>query len=506
MIRFCQIGQKNKSRREWKAIRHDSFPLSRRIIYKGMIFLKYRLCDPYRLEGWKGLPSGVYDPVSGETFFLAPEQYRLLLHMDGVEDLAEDDLTPRQKEIIQRLLSEKLIRSCDRNEPLAPEQKYRFFNRTYIAYVHWAITGKCNYRCKHCYMYAPEARFPEPTMDQCRKIIRSMKDAGVRSIALTGGEPLVRGDFIELIDEIVSGGIRVDSVYTNGALVTDRLLDELDARGQKPRFHISFDGMEYHDWLRGIPGARDSALRAIDICRAHGNEVYAAMCVHRKNRHELFETVRFLASRGVCRTRIKFMLPNGMWADGHAADSLNVEEATDTVAEFIDAFFAHGMPAGVIVDNMFQYHQGQKCCVIPYARHCRQDAYLCTKAAVTPYIGPTGAVLPCMTLGGCDYQDSFPNIFETPLSEIMSASYYRDVTHMTKKEFFDSHEECRTCPARSVCTTGCRACTTRNFLELDQWNCIFLKGGYYRKIDEAIRRAIEKYQLGDEVSYTCITE
>ena len=463
----------------------------------------YRLCDSYRLEGWKGLPTGVYDSVTGETFFLPPEQYRILLHMNGTEDLPTERMTPQDRELVSRLTEKNIIRACAAPEPLSPEQKFHYYDRTFIAYAHWAVTGRCNYRCKHCYMYAPQARFPEPSFEDCRTVIRSMQDAGVRSVALTGGEPLVRSDFLNLAEEIVSHGIRIHSIYTNGALVTDQLLDALEALGQKPRFHISYDGQKYHDWLRGVPGARQSALRAIERCRAHGNEVYAAMCVHRKNMNEVFETVRFLAACGVSRTRIKFMLPNGMWADEHSADSLSIAEATDILTGFIDEFFAAGMPSGIIADAMFQYDHRQKTCLIPYIRNCGEEAFLCRKAAVTPYISPTGTVLPCMTLGGCDFQSQFPNILETPLAQIMSASYYHDVTHMKKKEFFDMHDRCKSCAERAVCTTGCRACTTKDYLEPDPWNCAFLRGGYYRLIDAAIRSAIEKYHLEDEVIYSC---
>lgn len=465
----------------------------------------YRLCDSYRLEGWKGLPTGLYDPAAGTTSFLAPAQYRLLLHADGTENISEALLSESEKELLNRFLEKGIIRKCDHSEPLSPEQKYHYYDRTFISYVHWAVTGKCNYRCKHCYMYSPLARFPEPDMDDCRRIIQGMQDAGVRSVALTGGEPLVRQDFLELVDEIVSHGIKVHSVYTNGALVTGELLDELEKRGQKPRFHISYDGQEYHDWLRGIPGARESALRAFDICRSHGNETYAAMCVHRRNSGEMSETVAFLASRGVTRTRIKFMLPNGMWADEYADESLDMEESVSALTDFIDGFFGAGMPASVIVDNMFQYDSQTRTCSIPYVRSCQQDGYLCRKAAVNPFIGPTGTVLPCMTLGGCDFQDRFPNALETPLSEIMNGSYYHDVTHMKKKDFFSMHAECAECPERSLCTTGCRACATEDYLDLDRWNCEFLRGGYHRRIDAAVRNALVKYHLEDGVSNLCIT-
>lgn len=468
--------------------------------------MRYRLCDQYRLTGWKGLLTGVYDSLRGETFFLADEAYRVLLHMNGIEDLQEEELSNREKQFIAEFVQNGLVFPCCEIKPLAPQQKYLYHDNPYVAYVHWAITGKCNYRCKHCYMYAPIERFPEPGPDEYRKMIRDMSDAGVHSIALTGGEPLVRNDFMELAGEIVSSGIHIHSIYTNGALVTDKLLLELERLGQKPRFHISYDGQQYHDWLRGIPGAAESALHAMDICHAHGNEVYAAMCVYDKNCHDIFDTVQSLASHGVTRTRVKFMLPNGMWADEHASESLSIEEAVNAVIEFINSFFAAGMPSDVVVDSMFQYNRKQKFCTIPYAQNCTKDRFLCSKAAVTPYIGPTGVMLPCMTLGGCDFQDRFPNILTIPFGQALSDTYYHEVTHMKKQEFFSIHKECADCSERHICTTGCRACATEDYLGLDRWNCDFLRGGHYRRVDEAICNAIAKYCPEERKNYLCFTD
>ena len=52
---------------------------------------------------------------------------------------------------------------------------------------------------------------------------------GVRKIRLTGGEPLVRRDFLEIVDALLERGIMIPTIYSNGRLVTDELLDTLAA-------------------------------------------------------------------------------------------------------------------------------------------------------------------------------------------------------------------------------------------------------------------------------------
>ena len=91
-----------------------------------------------------------------------------------------------------------------KRDTLRQEQKYRLFPCHYMEKVHWSITGKCNYRCRHCFMSAPTAKYGE-------------LDTGV---------------ILDIIDQMADCGI------TN----------------------ISFEGVGWHDWLRGIEGAEKIAV------------------------------------------------------------------------------------------------------------------------------------------------------------------------------------------------------------------------------------------------------
>ena len=153
---------------------------------------------------------------------------------------------------------------------LSKEQKYRRYPCHHYEMAQWSITGKCNYRCRHCFMYAPDAVMGEPTYEQCRKIMDELEECGIDKVSLTGGEPLVRRDFWKLVDELRDRGIGITAVYTNGKLLDDAFFRELDARKMHPAFQTSFDGVGWHDWLRGIPGAETAALDAFRRCREHG--------------------------------------------------------------------------------------------------------------------------------------------------------------------------------------------------------------------------------------------
>lgn len=112
--------------------------------------------------------------------------------------------------------------------------------------VIFSITGKCNYNCLHCSVNAPEAPLGEFSFERIEELLDEMKDCGLKNIVLIGGEPLVRRDFMQIVDAILQRGMFVVQIFTNESLVNEALLDELDKRKISPTFMISFDGVGYH--------------------------------------------------------------------------------------------------------------------------------------------------------------------------------------------------------------------------------------------------------------------
>ena len=102
-------------------------------------------------------------------------------------------------------------------------QRYRFYDARCKQMVQWSITGKCNYRCRHCFMSAPHA---------------------------AQGEPMVRADFWELVDEIIKRDIQIDTIYSNGLLVTDEFLD-------KNSLYMDIVSFAVEDFMKHNPECRE---------------------------------------------------------------------------------------------------------------------------------------------------------------------------------------------------------------------------------------------------------
>lgn len=104
-----------------------------------------------------------------------------------------------------------------------------------------SVTRKCNLRCFYCHREGEEEKaLTEMTADEICNIIKIAASFGVNKVKLTGGEPLLRADIIEVVSRIRGlRGIREIAMTTNGVLLEEYALD-LRAAGLD-RVNISLD-------------------------------------------------------------------------------------------------------------------------------------------------------------------------------------------------------------------------------------------------------------------------
>ncbi|MDP9024359.1 MAG: radical SAM protein, partial [Candidatus Eremiobacteraeota bacterium] len=158
-----------------------------------------------------------------------------------------------------------------------------------ITYLRVSVTDKCNLRCVYC---MPESGLPWLhreellTYEEIAAIVRAAASVGVRSIRLTGGEPLVRRDLHRLVSDIARiEGIEDISLSTNGLLLEEQLND-LVAAGLN-RVNVSLDTLQpsrFEDLARR-PGL-DAVLRGIDAAIAAGLTPLKLNCVVMRGRND----------------------------------------------------------------------------------------------------------------------------------------------------------------------------------------------------------------------------
>lgn len=86
------------------------------------------------------------------------------------------------------LIKNGIIEQCEAGDSILAEQEYRIYPSRYIRTAHRSVTGKCNYRCKHCYMSAPDAKFGELSHSQVMNIADQIAQCGIGEVSLTGLE------------------------------------------------------------------------------------------------------------------------------------------------------------------------------------------------------------------------------------------------------------------------------------------------------------------------------
>jgi GTP 3',8-cyclase len=148
-----------------------------------------------------------------------------------------------------------------------------------ITYLRISVTDRCNFRCVYC---LPEtgvqwqARENQLTAEEIASITETAAQDGVKRIRLTGGEPLVRPDIVDIVARIASiPGIEEVSLTTN-AMLLERLARPLAESGLK-RVNISLDTLNADKFKRitrggnidrlwrGIAAAEESGLAPLKL-------------------------------------------------------------------------------------------------------------------------------------------------------------------------------------------------------------------------------------------------
>ena len=456
---------------------------------------RYILTSGYALRGWKLLPYAVQYLYSPKTEFFREDDWALFSACDGQTDIDWKALTDAQRERYAMWEKGGFIRRAADGERLLPYQEYRFYPARFKESVQWSITGRCNYKCRHCFMSAPHAAQGEPSWEQLMHMLDAFQRCGVRNLNLTGGEPMFRRDFWELVDEIHKRGMAIPTLYSNGLLITDAFLDELDRRHMRPSIQFSFDGVGHHDWMRGVSGAEKIVVDALKRCHERSIPTSVSMVVCRESVGSIRESVNLMASLSVRSMKVGNASPQGEWKN-EPEHYLSQAELYEAFLEYIPYYFEDGKPLTLGLEGFFFYDTDKE---KPGALHEKNiqevdfpKALMCGHVRRDMYVSPKGNVLPCMSMVGGPIEEQFPNMLETPLEDILDRdSLYMDIVNFRISDFMAHNPECQTCEYRTACCGGCRAIAVRNhptdYLAKDLIACDYFKGGWKDKKDAVLR-------------------
>jgi MoaA/NifB/PqqE/SkfB family radical SAM enzyme len=159
------------------------------------------------------------------------------------------------------------------------------------------LTYRCNNDCVHCWLRvspdAPETK-AELSFDEIRRIVEEARAMGCRSWAISGGEPMLRPDFGDIFEFILSRS-RSYALNTNGTLITPRIARMMRRPGYKM---IALYGAtaDVHDRITRAPGSFEAFRRGVSLLKETGAGFMVQIVPLKDNFHQFGKMVELAES------------------------------------------------------------------------------------------------------------------------------------------------------------------------------------------------------------------
>ena len=299
--------------------------------------------------------------------------------------------------------------------------------------VDLAITYKCNNNCGHCYV-ARDRDFPELDTESMKKIMDVLWDVGVPHIALTGGEPTMREDFMELIAYGQEKGF-VMGIITNGRKFADKnLVQQAIQKGlDYAQITLESHDKEIHNKMVGA-NSFDETVQAIK--NFEEEDIFfmtnTTLCKH--NADGIKGTIKYLDELNV-----KTFACNGLIYSGKGKEFEHgvPEEELDPILNKINNL------ARKLSMRFIWYTPTQYCSVNPV--EIGLGPKRCSAANTSIAIEPNGDVLPCQS-----YYEPVGNLIKDDWDEIWYSKLFKSIR---KYEYIEP--KCKDCELLRVCGGGC---------------------------------------------------
>lgn len=192
------------------------------------------------------------------------------------------------------------------------------------------LTSRCNFRCKMCYVQmTPEEQQAfgrELTTQQWLDIARQAVDQGMIYLLITGGEPLLRPDFVQIYTACVQMGVVV-SVNTNGSLLTPEIVECF--RNHPPeRVNVTLYGASpcRYASVCGNEGGYEKSLRGISMLKEAGIRISLNTTFIQENRPDMQALVAFAKEENIPIRTAAYLFPPVRNGREEPHDNLSAEE------------------------------------------------------------------------------------------------------------------------------------------------------------------------------------
>ena len=451
-----------------------------------------KLKNDWLLRGWIDTPMAVVNWATGDVRQLTKKGFYVAESCDGRTDFDSLAFLPEHHGLLEALIKEGIAEMCQEGDTIEPWQHYRKANNPRLTGIHWCVTGLCNLNCRHCYMESPSGRFGELPFEDIVRLIEQFERANVLQISLTGGEPFLRQDILDIIAMLAEKRIHLSQIYSNGLLITEDHLNAIRKIGFSPSFQISFDGVNVHEYMRGSKGIEWGVIDAIRRVRAAGFQVVVATSIDKISSGRLIDTYELMKGLDIQSWHIASPQEAGNWRKTTTALSLN--EEADVYVPLLDRWRKDGKPFYIQLAGFFRGGQTSKKEAPIYGKsdgnvrpEYTWESYDCGTCREQPNLLPDGTLVPCPAYVDSIMQERMPNLLHEDLSKVWTKSILRKIADIKKKDLLAKNPECSACELFANCGLGCRASAlmeTGDLMAKDPISCKLWKNGHKKRFED----------------------
>ncbi len=308
-------------------------------------------------------------------------------------------------------------------------------------HLQWHITEKCNLRCKHCYINPNFLKKELPLkvligilnqyLSQIKKWKLSRQDT---KISFTGGEPFLRNDFFEILQECYKNRKVVQyGILTNGTLLDRKTVKNLqDLRVNYVQ--VSLEGMEkVNDYIRG-KGVFKKVIKSIQLLKREKILVGISMTVNKENLQDVPAMIVLANNLNINYLSLRKLIPVGR--GGQMKESiLNIKEVKKLFLYILNA--RNSSKTNIVM--------GGEDAILAQEGHYLPQG--CSAGYTSVTILPNGDVYPCRRLpllSGNLLKQSFEDIY-------YNSKKLKEIRNLNKV-----NSTCQSCPYFNECCGGAK--------------------------------------------------
>ncbi len=174
-----------------------------------------------------------------------------------------------------------------------------FYHRLYNKKKHFPLNGqielsyRCNLNCIYCYCKGSENKDRELTTEDWKKILDVLQKEGCINLTLTGGEPLIRDDFLEIYSYAKARGFII-TLFSNGQAFTDEIIDYL-VKSPLHSLEITLNGItkDTYEAITQVEGSYFKVMQNIRRLAKRKLPLILKTTLLKQNKHEIGKIKRF---------------------------------------------------------------------------------------------------------------------------------------------------------------------------------------------------------------------